>query len=340
MHATEKRAGYNPGMEGTSHTAKKPPVGHRRWPRFSLAWALGAMSILCILLAAYQAWGLDALLLWWLVIVVASVMLLGRRGQPGWATAISILATVGLMWLVIRDARGPSSRMLECRNHLKMLALANLNYEATHRRFPYVSSRVTGSKPGLSWRVALLPFVEQDILYQKFKLDEASDGPTNRQFLESMPRWPYRCPEDRPASDQYTSYLAFAGTETVWPPDQQLGLSNIADGASNTILFSEMHDTNITWSEPRDFGADTMDWRVNGTPGSSPSSMHGPVIEYLDGSRRRVGIGRVNIAMADGSVQTLSANLDPDVLRQLANRRDGLPKPSDMPTALPVYMPD
>lgn len=292
------------------------------------------MSVLCVLFAAYQAWGLDALALWWLVAIVASIVFVGRTGHPGWATAICIAATLPLMWLGIRDARGPSSRMVECRSHLKLLALANLNYEGTHNRFPRVSSRVPGNEPALSWRVALLPFLEQDILYQKLKQDEAWDGPTNRQFINAMPRWLY-CPEDRSGGSRYTSYLAIQGDDTLWPGTRQLTASDIADGASNTMLLAEMHDSNITWSEPRDFDADTMDWRVNGTPRSSLSSMHGPVTEYLDGSRRRSGTGKVNVAMADGSVRTLSADVDPEVLRQMANRRDGLPHSSDLPEYLP-----
>jgi len=321
-------------METHVHSVKRSPPANRRPLRFSLAAALGAMAVLCSLLAAYHAWGLDALLLWWLVIVVAAVVLLGRRGRPGLAAATCIVATVPLMWLVIRDARGPSSRVWECKNHLRLLALATHNHESTYKCFPRAATRLSNDEKGLSWRVALLPFLEEPILYAKFKLNEAWDGPTNRQWIDSMPRW-LHCPEDRPPSDRYTSYLAFQGKDTVWPPDRQLGLNSIRDGASNTILFSEMHDSNITWSEPRDFDAENMDWRVNATPRSSPSSMHGPVTEYLDGSRSRRGAGMINVAMADGSVRTLSGDVDPEVLSQMTNRRDGLPQASQVPIAVP-----
>lgn len=298
------------------------------------------MAVLCVLLAAYHAWGLDALFLWWLVIVVAAVFLLGRRGRPGWAMAICVAATLPLMWLVIRDARGPSSRIWECKNHLKQLALGTINYAATYKRLPPVATRLPDGQKGLSWRVTILPFLEEQTLHAKFKIDEAWDGPTNRQWIDSMPRWQFRCPEDRPRSDRYTSYLAFQGKDTMWPQDRQLGMNSIRDGASNTILFSEIHDSDITWSEPRDFDAAAMDWQINAAPRSSPSSMHGPFTEYLDGSRFRRGAGMVNVAMADGTVRTFSANIDPEVLKQLANRRDGLPSPSEMPAEVPISVPD
>lgn len=141
-----------------------------------------------------------------------------------------------------------------------------------------------------------------------------------------MPRWPYRCPDDFPLSDRNTSYVAIQGTDTLWPPNRQLSADSITDGASNTLLFTEMHDSNIAWAEPRDLDADSMDWRVDGTRRNSPSSMHGPLAEYFDGSRRMTGRGKINVALADGSTRTLSPNVDPEVLKQLANRRDGLPK--------------
>jgi prepilin-type processing-associated H-X9-DG protein len=296
------------------------------------------MAVLCVLLAAYHAWGLDALVLWWLVIVVAAVLLLGRRGLPQWAMAICIAATVPLVWLIIRDVRGPSSRMWQCKNQLHMLALGTINYAGTKARLLPAASQMPNGEKGLSWRVEILPYLEEQALYSKFNTDEAWDGPTNQAFIDSMPRL-FRCPEERHRSDRYTSYLAFQGAETLWPEGQLIG-SDISDGASNTVLFSEMHDSNITWSEPRDFDADNMDWRVNASPRSSPSSMHGPVTEYLDGSRRRRGTGMVNVAMADGSVRTFSSDIDPEVLKQLANRRDGLPHSSQMPTEAAISVPD
>jgi prepilin-type processing-associated H-X9-DG protein len=297
----------------------------RRPLRFSLAAALGGMAVLCVLLAAYHAWGIDALPLWWLAIVVASVALLGRRGQPGWAMAICILATVGFMALVVQHGPNHGAPVMECKNHLKMLALATQNYESTLNRLPPAATRTSKGKPGLSWRIAILPFIEEDKLHEKFALDEAWDGSTNGQFIDSMP-YLYRCPEDRLHSDRFTSYLAFQGGDTVFPGDRQLSIKSMRDGASNTILFSEMHDSNITWSEPRDFDAEHMDWRIGNTPRSSPGSMHGPRVEYLDGSRRLTAPGRINVAMADGSVRTFSPDTDPEVLKQMANRRDGLPK--------------
>ena len=103
------------------------------------------------------------------------------------------------------------------------------------------------------------------------------------------------------------------------------------DGASYTLLFTETHDSDILWPEPRDLEYDKLDWRIHGSPGNSFSSSHGPVIRYFDGSRKLKSRQGVNIVMADGSTRHLTPDVDPEVLRQLANRRDGLPLPDDMP---------
>ena len=42
-------------------------------------------------------------------------------------------------------------------------------------------------KPGLSWRVAILPYLEQDTLYKQFKLDEPWDSPHNKKLIRQMP---------------------------------------------------------------------------------------------------------------------------------------------------------
>lgn len=105
-----------------------------------------------------------------------------------------------------------------------------------------------------------------------------------------------------------------------------LSLQKIPDGASNTILFTETHDSGILWPEPRDLEYDKLDWRIHGTPGNSISSSHGPAIRYFDGSRKLKSRQGVNVAMADGSTRRLTPDVDPEVLKQMANRRDGLPK--------------
>ena len=72
-------------------------------------------------------------------------------------------------------------------NNLKQIGLALHNYHDAHGKFP---TNVYGPKgePLLSWRVHLLPYLEEDNLYKQFKMDEAWDGPNNKELIEKMPK--------------------------------------------------------------------------------------------------------------------------------------------------------
>ena len=62
------------------------------------------------------------------------------------------------------------------------------NYREAHGRFPAAAIQGPDGKPLLSWRVAVLPYLAENDLYQSFKLDEPWDSPHNKPLLERMPR--------------------------------------------------------------------------------------------------------------------------------------------------------
>jgi hypothetical protein len=53
------------------------------------------------------------------------------------------------------------------------------NYHGEHGRLPPAAVCGPDGTPLLSWRVLILPFIEQQALYRQFKLDEPWDGPHN-----------------------------------------------------------------------------------------------------------------------------------------------------------------
>jgi RNA polymerase sigma factor (sigma-70 family) len=74
------------------------------------------------------------------------------------------------------------------RRNLKTLALAVLNYNDACGYLPPPAITDKNGKPLLSWRVAILPFIEQEALYKQFKLDEPWDSPHNKKLLARMPK--------------------------------------------------------------------------------------------------------------------------------------------------------
>jgi Protein of unknown function (DUF1559) len=101
---------------------------------------------------------------------------------------------------------------LETRNNLRKVALALFAAETVHGRVPLALADKTG-KPGLSWRVAVLPFVEQEALYKQFKLDEPWDSPHNIKLADAMPTV-FAAPN---TTGRNTYYRVFTGPNTPFP---------------------------------------------------------------------------------------------------------------------------
>jgi prepilin-type processing-associated H-X9-DG protein len=186
-------------------------------------------------------------------------------------------------------------------NNLKQIALAMHNYHTVHNKFPARASLGDDGKPLLSWRVHILPFLEQEGLYQQFRLDEPWDSPHNRQSISQMPQV-YRNPSSR-APEGATDYLAPVGPGTIFESSKGAQMRNITDGASKTALVLEVNsDAAVEWTKPADFG-------VN--PDNPLAGL---------GNAHRGGF---NAALADGSVRFISKAIDPQVFLNLMKMDDG-----------------
>ena len=98
--------------------------------------------------------------------------------RPGFTLIelLVVVSIVGLLTTLILPAVQSSreaARRTQCVNNLKQIGLAMHNYHATYDTFPPAGTVDAEGKPLLSWRVLLLPFLEQDALYRQFHLDEA-----------------------------------------------------------------------------------------------------------------------------------------------------------------------
>src|SRR5207244_11694577 len=97
------------------------------------------------------------------------------------------LLTASVPSLVETTVRLQKTRgMHQSANNLKQIALAFHNYHDTFGTFPPAAIYSKDGKPLLSWRVAILPYLDQDALYQQFKLDEPCDSAHNKLLLDRM----------------------------------------------------------------------------------------------------------------------------------------------------------
>lgn len=223
-----------------------------------------------------------------------------------WGCATSVIGLFLFCLWPLPHSHQPARRSM-CSNNLKQIGIGLHNYHDTHKSFPLRHSTLADGTPGLSWRVSVLPFVESLPLYKQFRLDEAWDSPHNVVLSSERPDF-YACPSAKRRLKSESDYYAIGGPDSCLPDGNAVTLGGILDGTSNTIMVVESHTFNATWSEPRDLDPTTMSWKINQP--SAPSSGHS---------------GGAVVMFADGSTRFLTEKTDPEVLKQLANRRDGLP---------------
>jgi hypothetical protein len=206
---------------------------------------------------------------------------------------------VALLLPAVQQAR-EAARRTQSKNNMKQIGLAMHNYHDTYLNFPERVVLDKQDKPGLSWRVKLLPFLDQGELYSKFHLDEPWDSDHNKQLIERMPAV-YSSPNDPDLMTQgKTRYLVPVGDGTLFDGEKGPRIRDITDGTSNTIMAVEAHhDSAVIWTKPDDLDID-FDEPLLGLQHSRNGGFH--------------------VLLADGSVRFVSDNIDPETLKKLFTR--------------------
>ncbi len=162
----------------------------------------------------------------------------------------------GLLLPAVQAAR-EAARRVQSSNNLRQIGLSMHNYESAHRQLPVRVSKDANGKPLLSWRVALLPYMEQAALYQQFHLDEPWDSEHNIKLVERMPAVFSHPSFAGPRG--HTVYLAPFYEGTVWSSDKPR-FQDITDGLARTIAFFEVDDAHaVPWTKPDDLDLDNLD---------------------------------------------------------------------------------
>ncbi len=214
--------------------------------------------------------------------------------------AVDLAEGIRLLVPAVARAKADSNRYQSV-NNLKQIGLAFHNYAAAAGRFPAAANRDKGRFP-YSWRVAILPYIEQQELYHQYNFDEPWDGPNNRKLIDKMPAtYAYPGPDGQPSSRSHTSYFVFTGPSTIGGADGGTQFQQITDGSSNTILAVEAK-REIPWTKPEDI----------------PFDLNAPLPEL--GGFTPEGFDAV---LADGAVRYIKKSINPMTLKALITRDGG-----------------
>jgi hypothetical protein len=207
------------------------------------------------------------------------------------------------------DPPGPitAEQLDQSANNLKQIAIAWHNFESVNGHLPSNQLDDKG-KALLSWRVQILPYIEQDELYKQFKLDEPWDSDHNKKLVDKMPKLfaPIRVKADA----GMTFYQSFVGKNAVIKPGKKTMLATITDGTSNTFLAAESAKP-VIWTKPDDMMYDGNEMPNLG--GLFDGKFHAV---FCDGHHERFKKGIDSkllgylIDPADGNVFDLSGAID------------------------------
>jgi prepilin-type processing-associated H-X9-DG protein len=207
---------------------------------------------------------------------------------------------VGLLLPAVQAAREAARRMSSS-NNLKQIMLAFHNYHDTYRHLPEAISRDDDGKPLLSWRVAILPFIDQQALYEQFHLDEPWDSEHNIELLKTMPAV-YIDPSVS-LEPGLTVYQVPVGEGLMFTEEETTSFRDILDGTSNTIaVFEARAEHAVPWTKPADVEIDPED------PLASMGN-HRP--------------GGFNVGFGDGSVRFIAESIDRNLFWALLTRAGG-----------------
>lgn len=246
------------------------------------------VSVLILLMwwAVFSTGKKDILLLPWMVFIAIAVWLLMSST------------------FTIRD--GPSGSAY-CSNNMRQIMIALYNYHDAHGRLPpaYVADESTG-QPMHSWRVLILPYMEEYAIYDQYDFDEPWNGPNNSKLAAQTP-YCFSCPLHE-TDDGQTTYKIISDAGAAFDGTNSRTFSDFGDGVSNSIVLVEDTENPINWMQPDDVDIDAAIKILN-----EDSKFH----HIKEETFRRIIFGS-HIGIANGAISSvLPGEIKPEVLRRL-----------------------
>jgi hypothetical protein len=185
----------------------------------------------------------------WTVAILAVVTLMFVAGMSGVGLSKQTAWLATSPELFLSSSYEPGGRV-KTQFSLMQLGLAFQNYESANGRLPFSAITDSDDRPLLSWRVAVLPYIEQQRLFNQFHRDEPWDSPNNIRLLskipeiyQTVPRWEAKRPYE-------TNFRVFTGKNTAFDGTKRLRLlKDFSGDAERTILIVEAREA-VPWTKP------------------------------------------------------------------------------------------
>ncbi len=215
--------------------------------------------------------------------------------------ALSGSLTLSLKLADLAAALGEQALAMRQSNNLKQIGIALHNFHDSHGYLPTDQDNADG-KPLLSWRVQILPYLEQEALYKQFNFSEPWDSPHNKALIAKMPEIYAPVKGDTPEPGM-TFVQQFRGHKALLPErGRRVNFASIGDGLSNTLGVAESSKA-VIWTKPAD-----MEVTEKALP-------------RMGGQFERFFIG----LMLDGSVRKIRRDFDEKTMRLAIDPRDRMP---------------
>lgn len=213
---------------------------------------------------------------------------------------IQLLAVGGILFLLIvvllparRTVRGASERT-QCLNNIRNITVALFNYHQEHNGFPPAYTINERRQKLHSWRTLILPYLDEQQLYDSIDLSKPWDDPVNLEAGENRPTV-FSCPSAKLA-DSHTTYMAFVGDDRFLLENHSRMLDSVPDGSQCLAVIDVSTALSTHWMNPTDTANEFAS-------------------EFTRQSLNHNGVAIV--AFADGSASTVSQSISPETLSQL-----------------------